>query len=255
MNDQSILFGTPVLASSKAGQGPQPVVLVHGWTCRRHDWQALLDAPPPGTRLLAIDLPGHGDSRDVTPSGWTVTGLAEALVAALAGLDAAPILVGHSMGGAVVMEAARQMAVRGIVLVDTFVIPYGDLDEASARSIEQPFHDDFAAAIDNLVLHNAGPSMSASDRQALASRMASAPPAAMLPLWADLLRWSPEAAFAELDCPIHAINGDLIGDAARARCAGRVTEWHMPGTWHFPQLEQPAAFRAMFERVLGAVTV
>ncbi|MCG8391458.1 MAG: alpha/beta hydrolase [Pseudomonadales bacterium] len=252
METQNGLLGERKLAATRVGQGDQTVVLVHGWTCRRSHWQSLLSCPVEGFSLLAVDLPGHGDSRAIPLDAWTVAGQAQALVEALEGVDN-PVLAGHSMGGAVVLEAARRMAVKAVLLVDTFVIPYGDLDEDSARQVEQPFHDDFPAAIDNLVQNNAGPSMAEADKAALAEDMAAAPVEAMLPLWGDLLRWSPDAAFAELSCPIHAINGDLIGEVARARCAGRVSEWHQPGTWHFPQMEQPEVFRALFCRVMEAL--
>lgn len=237
------------LPVTSTAAGDQPVVLIHGWTCQRRHWQALLDSPPAGHTLLAVDLPGHGEARDVTVPTWTVAALADCLADALKGIDN-PILVGHSMGGAVALELARRKVVKGVVLVDTFVIPYGDLDEDGARGVESPFYDDFPAAIDNLVANNAGPDLPADQKAALARDMASAPTEAMLPLWSDLLRWSPAAAFREITCPIHAINGDLIGDAAKARCAEHVTEWHQPGTWHFPQMEQPAVFASLLGKVL-----
>jgi len=238
-----------VLPITEAGKGSQPVVLVHGWTCNRKHWQCLLDCPPQGTRLIAVDLPGHGEAREVTLSEWSVAAQAQALVAALADIDN-PVLVGHSMGGAVVLEAARIKPVKAVVLVDTFVIPYGDLNEETARQIETPFQDNFVSGIANLVTNNAGPDLSEQEKQTLEREMAGARQDAMLPLWSDLLRWSPNAAFAEIDCPIHAINGDLVGEAARARCAPYVTEWLQASTWHFPQMEQPAIFADRLARVL-----
>ena len=237
------------LPATRSGDGPQTVVLIHGWTCRRRHWQSLLASPPQGTTLLAVDLPGHGDAQDVTVSNWTVAALAQTLEDALKEVTD-PVVVGHSMGGAVALELARRKSVKGVVLVDTFVIPYGDLDEDGARAVESAFYDDFPAAIDNLVANNAGPDLPAAEKAALARDMASSPTEAMLPLWSDLLRWSPDNAFADIRCSIHAINGDLIGDEAKARCAGHVTEWHQPGTWHFPQMEQPGIFAALFDRVL-----
>ncbi|MZR63280.1 alpha/beta fold hydrolase [Alcanivorax sp. DP30] len=237
------------LPVTRAGQGEQVVVLIHGWTCQRKHWQWLLANPPAGYTLLAVDLPGHGEARDVTVPAWTVVALADCLADALKDIDN-PILAGHSMGGAVALELARRKSVKGVVLVDTFVIPYGDLDEDGARGVESAFYDDFPAAIDSLVANNAGPDLPADQKAALARDMASAPAEAMLPLWSDLLRWSPEAAFSEITCPVHAINGDLIGDVARARCEGHVTEWLQPGTWHFPQMEQPDIFAGLFGRVL-----
>ena len=240
------------LPVTQAGSGEQAVVLIHGWTCQRSHWRALLANPPEGVTLFAVDLPGHGEARDVKVSPWAIRALAETLAKALEGLDA-PVLVGHSMGGAVALELARRKNVKAVVLVDTFVIPYGDLDEDSAKGIESAFYEDFPAAIANLVANNAGPDMPADKKAALAKEMASAPAEAMLPLWSDLLRWTPAAAFSELGCPIHAINGDLVGDAAKARCAGHVTEWLQPGTWHFPQMEQQEIFADVFAKVLEQI--
>ena len=252
MGVSSLSLGPRGLQADRVGQGEPSVVLVHGWSCQRKQWADLLANAPAGVTMLAVDLPGHGASADVSLDDRTVTGLAAALVEALQGLDN-PVLVGHSMGGAVVLEATRLMPVRGVMLVDTFVIPYGDLDEATASQIEQPFQADFAAAMDSLVENNAGPGLAEQGKQALSEEMASSRTDVMLPVWSDLLRWSPAAAFAELDCPLHAINGDLVGDVARARCKDHVVEWLLPGSWHFPQLEQPAAFRARFLQVLDEI--
>lgn len=240
------------LPVTQNGDGEQSVVLVHGWTCQRRHWQALLAKPPEGVTLLAVDLPGHGEARAVSPAAWTVAAMADCLAEALKELEN-PIVVGHSMGGAVALELARRKVVKGVVLVDTFVIPYGDLDEESAKGIESGFYEDFPAAIDNLVANNAGPDLPADQKAALGKDMASAPSECMLPLWSDLLRWSPDAAFEEITCPIHAINGDLVGDLAKARCADHVTEWHQPGTWHFPQMEQPEQFATLFSKVLDSL--
>jgi pimeloyl-ACP methyl ester carboxylesterase len=206
-------------------------------------------------RVAALDLSGHGDSTAKARTDWSVIGLAEDVVAALEALEMDnAVLVGHSMGGAVTLEAAaRTPSVRGVVLVDSFVLPYGDLSEADAQGIEKPFHEDFAAAMAALVDNTAGPAMGEETRERLKREMAEADTAWALPLWNKLLRWSPESSFGALKVPIHAINGDLIPEPAKQRCAGRVTEWHMPGTGHFPQMEMPEAFNRKLREVLAAL--
>jgi len=85
---------------------PTPIVMVHGFAGELLTWagcQVQLSARHP---TYALDLPGHGGSSKNLGSGG-VPGLAEAL---LAFLDAVGIgrahLVGHSLGGAVVLQAA-----------------------------------------------------------------------------------------------------------------------------------------------------
>jgi pimeloyl-ACP methyl ester carboxylesterase len=107
------------LAYHDAGSG-RAVVLVHGNFASKRWFRELLAAPPAGARLLALDLPNFGDS-DALGAPITMTAYANALrgFAAALGLER-PVLVGHSMGGAVVLEAAAADPERwsALVLVD-----------------------------------------------------------------------------------------------------------------------------------------
>lgn len=244
--------GRRLAATEKNGTGDTLVVLVHGWCCRRSDWHAYLESAPETMMFLALDLPGHGDSA-ATPGTWTVAGMARDVADLVRAREAARvILVGHSMGGAVAVEAAALLGsvAAAVVFVDTFIIPYGDLSEDDAAGIERGFHEDFPAAVARLVDANTSEAMPEDRKQALGAQMASAAPENMLPLWGDLLRWNPEPAFAAVGAPLFAINGEMIPDVARQRCAGRVSEVVLAYPGHFPQWEQPEAFaRALNERL------
>ena len=60
-------------------QGPA-ALLIHGWTCRKSDWDSTIDALKDEFRLTAIDLPGHGESRNQSVDDWSVSGLARVVV-------------------------------------------------------------------------------------------------------------------------------------------------------------------------------
>lgn len=96
-----------------------PVVLVHGNFASKAWWRGLLEDPPEGAWLLAPDLPGFGDSPappDFTPS---IRAYAEALKGFLRAVGAEEaVLVGHSLGGAVAMEAASE-STKGLVLLNS----------------------------------------------------------------------------------------------------------------------------------------
>src|SRR5690606_7746128 len=165
------------LAVTRIGDGDLLIVPVHGWTCRRSHWAAQLPLLATFGEVLAVDLPGHGDSAASAPLAPTVAGLASTLAElAKQQADGRPlVLIGHSMGGAVALEAARLLDnVRTVVLVDTFVIPYGDLPENSAREIEQAFAADFVGAMQGLVDTNLHESVSLAARAQLHHDMASA---------------------------------------------------------------------------------
>lgn len=88
------------------GSGEETVILIHGFGGDLDNWLFNIDALAAKARVLALDLPGHGQSEKAVKDA----GLA-GLSAALTGLmDAAGVkkahLVGHSMGGAVALKTA-----------------------------------------------------------------------------------------------------------------------------------------------------
>jgi pimeloyl-ACP methyl ester carboxylesterase len=131
------------------------------------------------------------------------------------------------------------------------VIDYGGLPPEVVQAIAHNFEADFPAAMAALVGQTATAATPPALKAQLIREMSAADPAWALPAWRDLLSWSPAAAFAELRVPIHAINGALIPDSARERCAPFVTETIIPGAGHFLQMEDPSNFNLVLENVLA----
>ncbi|MBZ2189116.1 alpha/beta fold hydrolase [Alcanivorax sp. JB21] len=242
-----------------AVHGPEnrpTLVFIHGWCCRRDYWQAQVDALRGDYPMWVADLPGHGDS---PASGThTIETLADTLIQALRrdsrGISGPVVLIGHSMGGAVALEAAARLGPQaaGVILVDSFVIDYGGLDADTQGAIHAPFRADFSAAMADLIDNTSTALTPVALKARLKREMADADPARALPLWAALLAWQPDA-LAQLDCPIHAINGSLIPDSARTRCAPWVSEIVVPGTGHFLQMEVPDQVNAHLRDLLADI--
>ncbi|MFH1029582.1 MAG: alpha/beta hydrolase [Pseudomonadota bacterium] len=235
------------------GEGAPLLLFVHGWTCRRSYWLPQLLHFGTSHKVAAPDLPGHGDSAGGGRSRGGVVPFALDIVACAKALTANKVvLIGHSMGGAVALEAARLLgdSVAGVVLVDTFVIDYGGLPPEIVDAIAVPFEADFPSAMAALVAGTATAATPPELRERLVREMSAADPAWALPVWRDLLSWSPTAAFEELRVPIHAINGALIPASARERYAPFVTETIIPGAGHFLQMEDPAGFNRVLQSVL-----
>jgi pimeloyl-ACP methyl ester carboxylesterase len=103
------------------GRGKEAVVFIHGWTCDLTFWRG--QAPfYQKRRSLLIDLPGHGRSGKPDVA-YTQERFARAVEAAMrdAGVEKA-VLVGHSMGGPVVLTFLRLFPAqaKAVVLVDAF---------------------------------------------------------------------------------------------------------------------------------------
>lgn len=118
----SAVPGSNALAGGVSGEsddGPA-LVFIHGLTFDRRTWAPTIEAlraRQPTRRILALDLPGHGESAawPTYPMDELVEAIHDSVVAA--GLDA-PVIVGHSLGAVVASVYASRHPTRGVVNVD-----------------------------------------------------------------------------------------------------------------------------------------
>lgn len=99
----------------------RPVIFaIHGAGGGAWLWRRLQDAIGNNASLLAIDLPGHGASQGEGASGVSEYREIARAAARELGLSK-PILMGHSMGGAIAMDWAinHPDAIEAVVLVST----------------------------------------------------------------------------------------------------------------------------------------
>jgi pimeloyl-ACP methyl ester carboxylesterase len=104
-------------------------VLIHGAFSGGWSWEKV--APrleKAGHRVLAPDLPGHNRPGQNVPEGHNVQTYAEAVARLLDEQPAPVILVGHSMGGTVISQAAeyRPDKIRKLVYVCGFLLKDGE---------------------------------------------------------------------------------------------------------------------------------
>src|SRR5918995_7184009 len=112
--------GEVELAVWRAGEGPDPVVCLHGITAQHRAFNAAARHLGPTRGLVGVDLRGRGDS-DKPESGYSLATHASDVVRVLdhLGLENAVIL-GHSMGAFVALKTALAYPdrVRALVLLD-----------------------------------------------------------------------------------------------------------------------------------------
>jgi pyruvate dehydrogenase E2 component (dihydrolipoamide acetyltransferase) len=115
----AVQVGGRSLGYAAMGDGPDTIVLVHGYGGDKNSWLFVQEPLSHTHTVHALDLPGHGGSSKDVGDG-SVEELAGALLGYLdaRGIDRAH-LVGHSLGGAVVAAAAARAPdrVRSLTLV------------------------------------------------------------------------------------------------------------------------------------------
>lgn len=202
-----------VAAYDEAGDGPgPPLVLVHGFTGDREDFAEVVDPLAVDRRVLAVDLPGHGESEPPAgrqdPAAYELAALSQWLLAFVTRCAPGPVhLAGHSLGGLLVQRAAASASQRvaGLVLASTG--PGALPDEAGERvtRIAADVRDGGPrAAAETAVDHGA----SATERERTARRLANLPPAAVAGTARALVTAEPIGAFLRgIDVPVLVLHG------------------------------------------------
>jgi pimeloyl-ACP methyl ester carboxylesterase len=110
--------GAARLAYSRTGQG-EPLVLLHGQGLSRHSWDPIITQLSDNRDVIAVDLPGHGESpRQPKGHGNAPGDLALAVGELLDELGLASVdVAGNSTGGWVALELGRLQRARTVTAV------------------------------------------------------------------------------------------------------------------------------------------
>ncbi len=234
------------------GAGDPALVFVHGWSCDRTYWREQVATFAERHVVVAIDLAGHGAS-GIGRASWTMAAFGDDVVAVVdaLGLDSV-VMVGHSMGGDVIVEAALRLGdrVAGLVWVDVYQSLDEPEDEAALEAFIASFRSDFRGAVrsfvrDRLFRPAADPDLV----EQVATDMADAPPEIALDvMWHSMSNERPVvAALSRLAAPVVAINPDMPPTDIESMRRHGIRTVTTTGIGHFPMLEDPPQFNRLLE--------
>ena len=236
------------------GTGRPALVLVHGWSCDRGYWENQLGHFARQYQVVAVDLAGHGES-GLERRDWTMPAFGQdvAAVAEQLGLEQV-VLIGHSMGGPVIVEAARLLPDRlvGLVGVDTYRTLGQIRTREEIESALAPLRADFVAATQEFVRGMFLPSSDPTLVRRIVADMSAAPP--VVGIGAMTANRSNDqnliAGLKELKAPVVAINSDYRPNdfEAAQRCGVRVHL--MSGVGHFVMMEDAPTFNSLLEEAI-----
>jgi pimeloyl-ACP methyl ester carboxylesterase len=237
------------------GEGDKSLVFVHCWSCDRSYWQNQVDEFARDYKVVTIDLAGHGQSGTARIK-WTMAAFGEDVAAVVSKLNLQNVvLIGHSMGGPVVIEAARRLPgkVFGIVGVDNFQ----DFREVATKrqvlTFVERFKSDFRKTTVGFVYSMFPPTADSTLMARIALDMASAPPEIAMAAITETLQYDYKAALAEVRVPIRTISSDQYPTFAEAnnQVAASFAVRIISATGHFPHLVNPPKFNELLHETLA----
>jgi pimeloyl-ACP methyl ester carboxylesterase len=243
-----------------AGSGT-PLVFVHGWMCDSQDMEPLAAALVNDHRVALVDLRAHGASEgtptDATeadgadgPGRFGLTEFARDVIGVVQQLDLAPaLLVGHSMGAGVVLEAAhaRPDLIRGVLLIASrWAFTAASAEQLAAGPAL--WGEGYSARRANMeklrrqVLPNVSIDLPVQEVAAQSSR--------------SLLAWDGRTALRDSPVPVCAVVPDKnvpFTEPAR-KWKPDLMVAHIPGTGHWVHVERPTAVAAALRRFESGLT-
>jgi pimeloyl-ACP methyl ester carboxylesterase len=242
------------LAYDARGEGTPALVFVHGWSCDRSYWNGQQSFFSKKFKVVTLDLAGHGES-GLGREAWTMESYGKDVAAVVEKLDLRNvILIGHSMGGDVIAEAAFRLRdrVTGLIMVDAYKkIGTGrsvKSVEAFIASLRVNYRERSYALVRTFFV----PTSDKKLVEQVAGDMSSAPEEVALGEAENALKYSREIAksLQRLKLPVVAINPDNEPTDMASMKQNGVEVIIMKDVGHFLMMEDPERFNSFLEAAI-----
>jgi len=236
------------------GNGEPALVFIHGWSCDKSYWDDQVKTFSTKYKVVAINLAGHGES-GTTRKNYTIELFGEDVAAVVNKLKLDNvILIGHSMGGSVIIEAAKRLKgkIIGLVGADTYQSFKDDWTEEQKESFLKPFHSDFVNTTKNFVKAMLPKTADSTLVNKIANDMSSAPPEIAISAIRNLFFYDPIPTLKEIQLPIVSINCDMypVSIEENRKYVNSFTVKMMNGVGHFVMLEDKDKFNKLLQEAV-----
>ena len=236
----------------------RPFVFVHGWSCDHTHFAPQAAHFATGHRCVSIDQRGFGQS-DAPRQDYAVDLFVDDLAYACDALDIQrPVLVGHSLGGAVVLATAARHPelAAGVVMCDPAIFPLEIAQPFFAELTQKLAGDDYRdVALEfvesSMFLETDDPAV----KQRIQDGMLETQQHVMISALAELAKFDGFATARNVSAPVLFIAAEgPIGDFEPFREACPHAEFHStPGFGHFHQLLTPDTINARIEAFVASL--
>jgi len=241
--------GTNICFEHK-GQSEPAIVFVHGFSTTRKFWNYQLEHFSNEYKTVTIDIGGFGESGN-TRTNWTIAAMGEDVVAVIKKLKLnRVVLVGHSMGGPVIVEAAKLIPKKIVGLVpvdilqnidfvwtDEFITGFIDLIKTSWKN-----PDSWTLSKNKTVI------------QRYVDQLPDEQPGYWWPILSRTLKWInvSKEKISKINIPIISINSDetVTNVQLFREYSPTFSVKIIPNTGHYLTWEEPDKFNKALEEVI-----
>jgi pimeloyl-ACP methyl ester carboxylesterase len=242
------------IAYTVSGEGAPALVFIHGWMCDQTFWSAQVEEFSGSNAVITIDLPGHGLS-GMDRDNWPLLAFGGDVQQVVEHLDLDDVvLIGHSMGGSTVLEAARLMPDRviGVVAVDSLQDADAKYDPDQINAVLAAYEKDFAGTClqftTSMFLESTDPDLI----ERVTSDMCDHSPEISIALLREFIGYEMGPALAAVNVPVRYINAPTyptnveVNRTYQPDFDGVI----MDGVSHFLMMEKPEGFNQLLRQTI-----
>jgi pimeloyl-ACP methyl ester carboxylesterase len=229
------------------GKGSEALILIHGWTMNEDNWRDQVTEFAKRTRVIAIDLPGHGKS-DKPQVTYSMDLFARAVDAVMRDAKVKrAVLAGHSLGTPIARQFYRNYPEKtlAIVVVDGPLRPFGEkaMMDSMAAGFRGPNYKD---VMGQMFAGMFGPNLTAEAKERIQASRLSTPQYVLVSAWEGMVD-APIWGEDKINVPVLAIMAKypFFGPDLEQRYRGIAPNLEFllwDGVGHFVMMERPKDF-------------
>ena len=230
------------------GKGEVSLVFVHDWCTNMKYWEEQIPSFGVNFKVVTLDLAGHGQS-GIGRTTWTMEAFGQDVASVVEKLDLQKVvLVGHGMGGPVILEAAKLIPDRAIGLVgaDSFNDLYLEgVEEGQIQLAMRPYQENYQEQIrEHVRLSWFSPNSDHGQMSKIILDMIKTPKEVVLGALEELQRYDAIESFKQVQLDVRGVQTTHMNVSYNVTQTHAKSIWveYLDGLGHFIMLEDSQAF-------------
>lgn len=249
--------GSPIYYQVE-GNGSPALIFVHGWSCDLSFWNDQVDHFANAHLVASLDLAGHGRSGRVDRV-WDMVNFAKDVSAVQGALAVdESILVGHSSGAIVNLEAEPLIRDKVVHLVGVDAMYYPVYSATSQDQIDEflrPYEEDFAGSVRSSVVRMLPGGVDQTLLEKISAVMSNTDRMVALQSLRSIYAWDFREALKEVQTALTCIcSEDRLSRYDRQAFERLFGIRTISGVGHFLMMENPGAFNELLEDEIRRIT-